>query len=587
MFYKYFFFIIIFVNVIFANDYKIDLVTDKNSKIYIEKIKNEVDSLMPKSNKILYNISLCNDDCDKYIDTTAKILLIQTPKKLQNMKNTSVITYNFILSNYDESKIIRAVSLAIYELLEKKKSNSFYIENQKFTNNENEKNSEAILLNLKNIYTLIDKNNLEIQQNNNSAILSALGIDEAKSNYKPQINIYSNYTKIDSDRAQFSNGLYSEKTQDIGLKLSQIIYSNQALKNIEIKKLLANSTKDETKALNDEIFYRATLIYLNIIKLKKATKIIKIKHNFIVQNLEFANQRFQIGVQDKSDIYRWESELSNVNIELSNSKKELNSLKIELSNLLGIDDDFDLFEYDLSSSLFKLNNMDAINIISNKEIQTNFVNEIIYSHSRLKQLNNLKNVKKEELQMNKESRYMPTIAFEASARKILDRNGAGANFARPWDDEEYQAVLNINFPLYEGGLKSNKIEKNKIELINLKLQYDNIKNLIIENVSKNYESLNSSYEKIKYAIKSEESSKKNFELIEDKYKKGKESIIPLLDAQNTYIISKLNLNILKTDYLSDLSSIYFFTGQMDILIDENKKRQLEENSLKILKGNEK
>ncbi len=308
--------------------------------------------------------------------------------------------------------------------------------------------------------------------------------------------------------------------------------------------------------------YKATLIYLNIIKAKKANQIIKIKQGFIEQNLEFAKQRVDIGVQDRSDIFRWESELANVNIDLANSRKDLNSLKIELGNLLQIDDKFRVYEYGMNSNLFKLDNKDAIKFIEDRRVQESFSNNIVHTHSTLKQLRVLKDVKQEELQMNKNSRYMPTLAFEGSAKRIIDRYGEGKDTSRPWDDEEYQAVLNLNIPLYEGGLKSTKIQKNQIELINLKLQYNNIKNLIIQNVKKNFESLKRSYEKIKFAKISQDSSRKNFELIQDKYKNGKENIISLLDAQDSYIISKLNLNISNIEYLSDLSSIYFLVGKL-------------------------
>ena len=77
----------------------------------------------------------------------------------------------------------------------------------------------------------------------------------------------------------------------------------------------------------------------------------------------------------------------------------------------------------------------------------------------------------------------------------------------------------------------------------------------------------------------------NFELIQEKYSVGNENIISLLDAQNTYIISKLNENISITDYLIDLSSIYYFSGNIDILVESNKKESLEKKILEIMKEN--
>ena len=127
----------------------------------------------------------------------------------------------------------------------------------------------------------------------------------------------------------------------------------------------------------------------------------KIKQNFIKQNLEFSKQRVEIGVQDRSDVYRWENEFANVNIDLANSQKQLNSLKIELANLLQIDDKFSFVEYGMNSDIFKLLNSDAIKYISNKNVQELFLNDIIYTHSRLKQIDELINVKNQQLKMNK------------------------------------------------------------------------------------------------------------------------------------------------------------------------------------------
>ena len=234
-----------------------------------------------------------------------------------------------------------------------------------------------------------------------------------------------------------------------------------------------------------------------------------------------------------------------------------------------------------------IDNPANLNDVSNNSIKDYFKLPISYiNDSKLIKIpsntkNDLELIKCDD--MNKDSKYLPTLAFVGSATKIIDRYGEGSDAKRYTDDKEYQAVIKLNLPLYEGGIKNNKIEKNSIELINLKLKYNETKNLIIQNVKKNYESIKSSYEKIKFAKISQNSSEKNFELIQDKYKNGKENIISLLDAQNSYIVSKLNLNISIIDYLVDLSSIYFFSGKIDILVNEEKKMQLEEKIINIIK----
>ena len=573
-----------------AQNYKINIVLDNNSNKYINSIKNEAQALFSSVDKIDYNLIVCVNDCDKYINNSdKKLVILNDNKKYIQNKNSYIISYNQILNSYDENQLLRASALGIFEFLKENKiSNSVYIENKKIESFESFKelkeNSNIKKLDLKEIFFLAINNNIQIQQNKNNSKIDKLNIDESKSAYKPQIDFYSNLTQIDSDRAKYSNGLSSEGSFEAGIKLSQVIYSDKILKNIEIKKLLDLSNTNNIKSQNDEILYKVVLSYLDVIKANNYNDIIKIKYNFISQNLDFAKQRVEIGVQDRSDVYRWESELSNANIELSNSQKQLNYLKIELANLLQIDKNFSFVEYGLNSNIFKLSNNDAIKYLSNKKVQDLFLDDIIYSHSKLKQIDELINAKAQELKMNKSSRYLPIIAFEGSAKNTLNRYGVGAKATRYWDDNEYQAVINLSLPLYEGGAKSISIEKNEIEFVNLKLQYNNVKSLIEKNVEQDYDSLLKSYEKISYSKTSLDFSKKNYDLIQDKYKNGKENIISLLDAQNAYIVAKLTENISIIDYLQDLSSIYFFSGKIEILIDENKKIDIEEKISKAIKG---
>lgn len=581
---------LMFSSIANAQNYKINLVLDNNSNKYINSIKNEVQALFSSVDKIDYNLIVCAKDCDKYINNSdKKLVILNDNKKYIQNKNSYIISYNQILNSYDENQLLRASALGIFEFLKENKiSNSVYIENKKIESFESFKelkeNSNIKKLDLKEIFFLALNNNIQIQQNKNNSKIDKLNIDESKSAYKPQIDFYSNLTQIDSDRAKYSNGLSSEGSFEAGIKLSQVIYSDKILKNIEIKKLLDLSNTNNIKSQNDEILYKVILSYLDVIKANNYNDIIKIKYNFISQNLDFAKQRVEIGVQDRSDVYRWESELSNANIELSNSQKQLNYLKIELANLLQIDKNFSFVEYGLNSNIFKLSNNDAIKYLSNKKVQDLFLDDIIYSHSKLKQIDELINAKAQELKMNKSSRYLPIIAFEGSAKKTLNRYGTGANTTRYWDDNEYQAVINLSLPLYEGGAKSISIEKNEIEFVNLKLQYNNVKSLIEKNVEQDYDSLLKSYEKISYSKTSLDFSKKNYDLIQDKYKNGKENIISLLDAQNAYIVAKLTENISIIDYLQDLSSIYFFSGKIEILIDENKKTDIEEKISNAIKG---
>lgn len=578
------FFIVDFSN---ASEYEIDIYLDNEASSYSQAIKKETKTLLDLDDNITYKFISCEkQDCANLIKIkNNSIFVFKSQNSFKSTKN-HVINYDKIITLYDENRVIRTTSISILELLKENiKKKSIYLKSDYINNDEEKIDKNLKKYSLLDIYNLIDKNNLTLKQNINELTFSRLNKDEAVSLYKPKVELFADVIQIDADRAKYSSGLYSEGTVDYGLKVTQLIYSNQVIKNIEIKKYLDKSVKNRVKNEKNEVIYKSILTYLNILKLKKYNDIINVKKDFITKNLQLSNQRVQIGVQNRSDVYRWKNELASVNIELANSLKQLENLKLNLSNMILLDEKYDLENYGLYSSIFKINDNTAIKYINNEKIQDYFFENMIFKHPSLKYIDELINAKNEQHDMNKQSRYLPTVSLQAQGKKIEDRYGSASNFPRPWDNNELQVVLNLNLPLYEGGKKSLDIQRSEVELLNLKLKYNEVKNLIKTNLLQNYDSIKKSYSKIKYSQESQSFSKKNYALVLDRYKKGKENIISVLDAQNSYIVSRLNKNISIIDYLADLTSIYYFTGNIDVLIDKNKKIELEKEILRIVNEN--
>ncbi|GGD33353.1 hypothetical protein GCM10012288_04100 [Malaciobacter pacificus] len=585
--FRFIVFIFFIVDFSIASEYEIDIYLDNEVSFYSQAIKKETKTLLDLDDNITYKFNSCEkQDCANLIKINKdSIFVFKSQNSFKSTKN-HVINYDKIITLYDENRVIRTTSISILELLKENiKKKSIYLKSDYINNDEEKIDKNLKKYSLLDIYNLIDKNNLTLKQNINELTFSKLNKDEAVSLYKPKVELFADVIQIDADRAKYSSGLYSEGTVDYGLKVTQLIYSNQVIKNIEIKKYLDKSVKNRVKNEKNEVIYKSILTYLNILKLKKYNDIINVKKDFITKNLQLSNQRVQIGVQNRSDIYRWKNELASVNIELANSLKQLENLKLNLSNMILLDEKYDLENYGLYSSIFKINDNTAIKYINNEKIQDYFFENMIFKHPSLKYIDELINAKNEQYDMNKQSRYLPTVSLQAQGKKIEDRYGSASNFPRPWDNNELQVVLNLNLPLYEGGKKSLDIQRSEVELLNLKLKYNEVKNLIKTNLLQNYDSIKKSYSKIKYSQESQSFSKKNYALVLDRYKKGKENIISVLDAQNSYIVSRLNKNISIIDYLADLTSIYYFTGNIDVLIDKNKKIELEKEILRIVNEN--
>ena len=569
---------------LFAQSYNINLLVDEASQTYVSEIKQQAKVLFSDNDTLHFNIKNCQNACAKaLLKAPKKVAVLQQETKAKKYKKSYVITHTMPTLESDINRLTRTVAMAMYELYKERSSTqsiavtSTVTESILFSSmvNESYQVPEGTLLKLPQALQLAEQNNLNIQQNQNTVIRHALNVDEAKSYYKPDINLYANHVQIDADRAKYAPGFYVQGQSYAGVKMTQLIYSDQVIKNIKIRKKLFEGTKYQSKADNEEVLYGVVLRYLGMIQVKNYIEIVHHQKGFIEQNLNFAQQRYGVGATAKSDLLRWKSALANINSTLETTQEQLNSLKIELSTLLQIDYPIGLENYQVNSPLFQLLEQNALDVIRHQRVRTFFEDEMLDEHPRLQQLDKLVEVQETSLKMHENKHRLPTVAFQGDAYRILERNGEGADYPFSTDKNVYQAVVNVNLPLYEGGRNSVNIQQDKVDIMNLKLKAKEAKSTIMEHIEKHYDALKSAEQKIRFAQQSQEVSQESLALVQERYQNGIENIIALLDAQNTYTIAQHNQNIAVVDYLSNLSSLYFFAGEIALLSDPQHKTVVE------------
>ena len=573
---------------LFAKSYNINLLLDEGSQEYLAEIKTQSKALFGEGDKLHFKLKTCQNSCEKQLQNSPKkVVLLQQETALKKYKHSYVITHNMPSEKSDVNRLVRTVAMAIYELYkEHAQPKSLSIKSTPSMSTSMATTDMSIpttqyspaigtLLKLPEALALAQNNNLNIQQHQTSITRNALNVEEAKSFYKPDVNLYANHVQIDADRAKYGSGFYVQGQSYAGMKLTQIIYSDQVIKNIEIRKKLFEGTAFQVKADSEEVLYGVVLRYLTMNQVKNYIDIVRNQKGFIEQNLNFAQQRYGVGATAKSDLLRWQSALANINSILETTEQQLNGLKIELSTLLQIDYPIQVENYSVQSPLFQLLNRDALEVINHEEIKTFFKEEMLSAHPRLQQLDKLVAVEETTLKMHENENVLPTLAFEGNAYRVLERNGEASNFPRSTDDNVYQAVLNLNLPIYQGGRQSIHVQQDKVDLLNLKLKVKEARSTIMEHIEKHYDALNSASQKIRFAQQSEAVSKESLALVQERYQNGIENIITLLDAQNTYTIAQHNQNIAVVDYLSNLSSIYFFAGEIELLSNPAHKSSVE------------
>ena len=116
--------------------------------------------------------------------------------------------------------------------------------------------------------------------------------------------------QIDKDRAKASFGSQAERSLSSSATMSQVIYSESALANVDIQQHLYQSIKNEREQLRLDIALEAALAYFNVLKAKTYERIQKENLELTKSNFETARRREAIGISGRSEVYRWESQIA-------------------------------------------------------------------------------------------------------------------------------------------------------------------------------------------------------------------------------------------------------------------------------------
>ena len=129
--------------------------------------------------------------------------------------------------------------------------------------------SKNLKINLQVAISMVLEKSYDYQISKNNLLRQNENINNAYSFYKPNINLSASYTRIDKDRAKYSNGAYVEKTSSLSLSYSQLLYSPLSYKNININKILYEASKSETKTMQDAILYQVVFKLSKYFKSRK------------------------------------------------------------------------------------------------------------------------------------------------------------------------------------------------------------------------------------------------------------------------------------------------------------------------------
>ena len=438
--------------------------------------------------------------------------------------------------------------------------------------------------------------NLDLRVVEKGVRLSDKDVQDAKSNYLPNVTAAATGSYVDPDLARASNGQNPEVSTSGTITLEQTIFSNDVNANISIQKSLRDAQQENynSDALNT-VFNTATAYFTALI-LKANLSIQNQNLELTKYNLKIATENYEAGQTGKSDVLRFKSEMAQNTQEMVEAINQLEKGYYNLNQLLNnpIETKIDVEEAELRKGIFSNYNYEQLGqFLDDPTLRFPFVKflvqEAIDNAPELKALEYNLEATKRSKRLFGSGRFLPTIGLQGQFFNEFSRSGVGTDFIAGFPEipENYYTVgLNISIPIFNQNKQNINKQIASIQSEQLEISKENVILSKEKNINDAVLDLVNQISNIELSKVFEETAKEALDLTQTSYANGAVNIVQLLDAQNNYLQAQLASANATYNYLQSSMQLERSLGLFFLLQDESEREAFIQRFLEFTQNND-
>ncbi|MFT7364184.1 MAG: outer membrane protein [Algoriphagus sp.] len=403
---------------------------------------------------------------------------------------------------------------------------------------------EIVQLNLKQALEYALENNVDAKNARLELLVAETTVKEELSKGLPQINgsFNLNYNPavpilfvpneppfgdptIDSDVIPLRFGVSYQS--GLGVTASQMIFDGSFFVGLRASKTLRELTEFDRIKTENDVLLTVKKAYFGVLVNIERIKLAESNLARIDSLLEETKAIYEAGLAEKIDVSRIQVQRNNTYTQVERSRTAYEISKQLLKIQMGLPRDYDIL---ITETLAELNPVDQLNQLLTMEGMPRVeVNQLE------------KNLELVGLDLrNNTVQYMPKITFNAN----YQRSGAGNAFNTVYDSRNWfsSSLLGVNMqiPIFDGFLKSSKIQRNRIQ----QDQLENQRLFLDDNISLEIYQARTS---LKNDLNILEVQRENMALAQEvydiskiKYNEGVGSNLEVVEADAALIESEIN-----------------------------------------------
>jgi outer membrane protein TolC len=421
--------------------------------------------------------------------------------------------------------------------------------------------------------------NLDLAVENRNVAAGEQIVKQARSALLPQVGLDAKGEIIDKDRAEISSGATPQRSVTGAVTATQLLYDEDSWANYTVEKNLQTSRQEQRNTVEIDIIRNTAAAYLNVLRAKTLERVEKDNLKLTRANLERAQVRVSIGIANRSEEFRWETEIARSRANVLFAQATTRQTEIALNRLLNrpLGEKFVTTETDLGDPLLIVSNPRLFPYVDNprnfRTYSDFMVAEGLDIAPELLGFDAAISAQKRILLTAKRAFWLPSFAAQGSVSELLAESGEGQRSDSPLDDTDWRVGVFATFPLAEGGAKFATIKRAREELSRIQLEKQATSERIDQRIRSALHQASASYPNIRLSRSAAQAARRNLDLVTDQYSRGLVSIVDLLDAQNSSLRADQDAENAVYNFLIDWMDVQRAAGRFDFLMTPEQREE--------------
>lgn len=403
------------------------------------------------------------------------------------------------------------------------------------------------------------EHNIQVQQANNSTESSRVDVKQYREALFPSLTFTTqqnlNFQKVESQSygsfdSQAKNPTYNG---NYGLQASMTLFNGGAnWRQLKQSKLAEQASELESEITVNNIQVRLIEAYYQILYAHESVATNEEIVAASERELERAKARMAVGKVSQVEVTQMQSQLEQNRYSLVQAKNT------EASNILSL------------KQLLQLS-PDAEFAVDYRSFSTDDVMALIPSVGEAEEaaLLNLPNIRAAELKTQSQEMqvkiaqggYYPTVSLNAGV-STTNSNAFSGSFGSQVKNHLNSSVgVSLQMPIYDRRQTRSQVDKAKIQLANQLLEEENTRLELENTISTLHLDIQAAQARYQSAVVSEESARQSFEIMDERYGVGLESMQDLLTEKNNYLKAKQETLQSKFTALLNQEVLKFYMGR--------------------------